>query len=320
MLSLAPYENWKPSMLNHPREQHAYEVIEQAVKEYKLDAVYALLSGGHDSLTATYIASQHPKFAGCIHAETRTGYIANEVTKFVVEVCKQYNWHLIKKHPATSYIMLVADYGFPGAARHMFMYRYLKERPIAAAKKEATKRSGKRIGFITGMRRQESVQRADTEPFHKVKSDYFIAPIYDWSKQECEALINRRDIPLNPVSLALGISGECGCGSHAAKSERKLSELLFAEQARWLASIEKLVQAAYELQQLEVEMGIREPEKMMKPNYLRWGHGRSVANEQTMMPGFALCNGCVNKAAENGENGEDPDMMLRVAQLERLAG
>lgn len=167
------------------------------------------------------------------------------------------------------------------------------------------------------MRRQESMARRDTEPFHKVKSDYFIAAIYDWSKQECEDLLKRRSIPTNPIKLTLGISGECGCGSHAAKSERKLSELLFAEQGRWLAALEKVVQAAYEFQQLEVEQGIRQPDKAMRREWLRWGNGRSVANEQQIMPGFALCNGCVNKAAENGENGDDPDMMLRVAMLER---
>ena len=39
-----------------------YEVIDQAVAEHKPSHVFALFSGGHDSLTSTHIAAQHPSF------------------------------------------------------------------------------------------------------------------------------------------------------------------------------------------------------------------------------------------------------------------
>ena len=39
--------------------------------EYEgLVAVYALFSGGHDSLCSTFIASRHPLFQGVVHLNT----------------------------------------------------------------------------------------------------------------------------------------------------------------------------------------------------------------------------------------------------------
>jgi hypothetical protein len=158
-------------------EIRAYNVIEAAVQKYKLDVVYALLSGGHDSLTSSYIASRHPKFGGVIHADTRTGPIAHQVTQFVIRTCEGYGWRLIKKVPFTDYQMMVGRYGFPGSQAHQFMYTYLKGRQFAEGKKDAMRfyrqenkldnKYKPKVGFVTGKRRLESDVRANTPPMRK---------------------------------------------------------------------------------------------------------------------------------------------------------
>ena len=44
--------------------------ISSAILEHNAQGIFALFSGGHDSLCSTHIASRHPDFTGVIHCNT----------------------------------------------------------------------------------------------------------------------------------------------------------------------------------------------------------------------------------------------------------
>ena len=53
--------------------REALAVIDAAVREYRPSHLFALFSGGHDSLTATAITAQHPRFTAAVHINTGIG-------------------------------------------------------------------------------------------------------------------------------------------------------------------------------------------------------------------------------------------------------
>lgn len=274
----------------------ALSVIDQAVEQFKLKAIYALFSGGHDSLVSTHVAFHHHLFAGVVFIDTGTGL--KETRQFVDETCKTHGWEMHVGKGAWSYEQLIIAYGFPGPASHNYMYRYLKERPLEAmrqelARKHATIKTITRgkskgnvksipgnIGFVTGIRQEESLQRMGVvEPFHKQKSIHWIAPLFDWSKLQCTQYITDHQMKRSIVGDMLGMSGECFCGSHARPDERRVTETLYPEQGKRIEGWEKLVKVATEIGYLDV------PQKRQC-----WGGDRSISPQQIQL--FPLCHYC----------------------------
>ena len=100
-------------------------LISEAVERYEPVATFALFSGGHDSLTSTAIAAQHPAFTSVVHINTGIGI--EETREFVRETCKEQGWPLIELHSEHAYEDLVLTRGgFPsGPKSHSSMYWYL---------------------------------------------------------------------------------------------------------------------------------------------------------------------------------------------------
>ena len=94
----------------------ALALIEQACENYKPSHVFAMFSGGHDSLVATLIASKHPRFSGAVHINTGIGI--EQTRKFVRQTCDKRGWPLIeiraKEDCGQDYERIVMDNGFPG--------------------------------------------------------------------------------------------------------------------------------------------------------------------------------------------------------------
>lgn len=257
----------------------AQALIDEAVEAYKLDALFALFSGGHDSLTTTHVASRHPLFRGVIHIDTGTGL--KETRQFVEDTCDTHGWPLIVRSPATTYEMLIVRYGFPGAGQHGSMYRYLKERPLREAKKAARKlASAQNIGYITGVRSQESDRRmGHVEPHHKDSEGIWIAAIHNWSALECAAYIRDNGLERSPVKDALHMSGECFCGAFARPSEKRDLALWFPYQAERIEAWQRLVQTA-------VELGL----SSIPFNHQEWGHSDGQPDSQADF--LHLCQNC----------------------------
>ncbi len=48
-------------------------ILAEAVERFRPVAVFALFSGGHDSLCAAHLASRTTRFDGCVHIDTGIG-------------------------------------------------------------------------------------------------------------------------------------------------------------------------------------------------------------------------------------------------------
>lgn len=110
------------------------EECRDAVEAENPSAIFALFSGGHDSLCATHIAANHPRFKAVVHCNTGIGI--EETREYVRQVCRDQGWPLYERHPDRfTYRDLILGaggyHGMPGGPRsHMRAYYYLKSRAI----------------------------------------------------------------------------------------------------------------------------------------------------------------------------------------------
>ena len=195
-------------------------MIEQAVIEQKVGALFGLFSGGHDSLTSTAIAAEHPQFRAAVHINTGIGIEATR--EFVRETCKAQGWPLLEYHPdGKTYDELVLDKGFPGGPKsHNAMYYWLKQRSIRRLVREH--KADGRVGLVTGIRLRESVRRLGagiSVPVRRDGSAVWINPILTWSAADCLRFITEQGLARNPVADLLHRSGECLCGALAQTEE-----------------------------------------------------------------------------------------------------
>jgi phosphoadenosine phosphosulfate reductase len=296
-MDLRLYEYWVlgrlPNQHMISKAEQALKIIDSAVAEYKLDALFALVSGGDDSLAMSQLAACHPKFAGLIHIDTLTGITDTEAwktgqpesiaTRHTIDYAKRNSFELIIKTPSTRYEQLIVGHGFPNPPAHRFMYRYLKERPLAQAKIQARKIGGKTIGFVTGIRKAESVQRMGyVDATHKNSQGIWIAPLADWSTYEMKTFSHAFEVR-NPVSISLGMSGECGCGAYATPDEANVIRHLYPEQFMRIQCWESIVQAAYPMMAIASE-------------HRKWGNkdGKRISEKQLSLP---LCTSCIGGQA-----------------------
>jgi 3'-phosphoadenosine 5'-phosphosulfate sulfotransferase (PAPS reductase)/FAD synthetase len=162
----------------------AHAVFDQAVDEFWPEGVWALFSGGHDSLTSTALAAKHPSFRGVIHINTGIGI--EETREFVRDTCSTQGWDLAElRAPEGEYEQHVLRSGFPfGPQSHNAMLYKLKQKPLAEWMRGQTGR----VGLVSGIRKQESVRRMGANISVPVRRDgrkVWISPILEWSKLEC---------------------------------------------------------------------------------------------------------------------------------------
>lgn len=197
------------------------EIIDEACDMAEGAPVFALFSGGHDSLVSTHIASRHPRFCGVVHVNTGIGI--EETRQFVRERCAAYGWRLFEYKAAELarpqlYEDIVLVHGFPGPAQHSRMYNRLKERCLRQLKADHAPR--RPIVLVTGIRKQESVKRMGyAREIDKRGQWIWTAPIVDWGEEDCRSHMKAERLPRNPVKDRLCISGECLCGAYARPGE-----------------------------------------------------------------------------------------------------
>ena len=207
----------------HPQPTSGVEVIDHAIEgNPPVRAVFGLFSGGHDSLTSTAIAAEHPDFTAAVHINTGIGI--EETREFVRETCKEQGWPLIEIRSESKYEDLVLQRGgFPqGPKSHSSMYWYLKQKPLDRLIRDTKKGRHDRIVLVTGIRVQESVRRmnaAISVPIRRDGASVWVNPILDWSALDCGRYMAENGLRRNPVVDLLHRSGECLCGALAREEE-----------------------------------------------------------------------------------------------------
>lgn len=227
--------------------RRAVSYVDAAIERYKPVATFALFSGGHDSLSATYVAMQSKRVDAVAHINTGIG--VEQTREFVRATCKRYGWPLKEyyaKDLGQDYEELVVKWGFPGPGHHGKMYNRLKERCIRQLVREHKKKySREKVMLISGCRQQESTRRMrHTEREQVDGSRIWVAPIYDWSKHDTSDLIAQYGLPRNTVVDLIHKSGECLCGAFAKPGELEELRAWFPGTARYIDELEKRVKAA----------------------------------------------------------------------------
>lgn len=223
----------------------AHEIIDASVKRHDPSHLFALFSGGHDSLCATAVAAEHPSFTAAVHINTGIG--VEQTREFVRETCEREGWPLIEMHPDDkTYDELVLDKGFPrGPQSHNTMYYYLKQRQVRRLVREHKEHYYDRIGLVTGIRKQESDRRmaqALSQMERREGAQLWINPVLHWSKRECNAFIRWRGLQRNEVADLIHKSGECLCGAFAHADDIEEIEAWFPESAERIHELERKAQ------------------------------------------------------------------------------
>jgi phosphoadenosine phosphosulfate reductase len=188
------------------------------------DGVYALVSGGHDSLTAMHVVYQSHQLDldGIIHINTGIGI--PETTAFVKERAKALDLTYYEvgapcdepsqeheyRRPHEEYTALIQRFGFPGPGAHKYMYWNLKEKPLSRFLKTLEDD----LLLISGVSRHESQNRMENVDASG-QQDYLgyptISPLVEFTPLDVRRYRRGFDLPMSPVKERLEISGECLC-------------------------------------------------------------------------------------------------------------
>jgi 3'-phosphoadenosine 5'-phosphosulfate sulfotransferase (PAPS reductase)/FAD synthetase len=201
------------------------DIVAEAIERYKPVAIYVGFSGGNDSrAVAHWMMNNVP---GCEPFHANTGIGIERTREYVRKTCVDQGWplHEIRalEDCGQDYEALCRRYGFPGPDGHQLMYARLKERCVRVLVKRAKVGHSRRakVLIVSGIRHDESVIRMGYagREINKVGAQVWINPLYWWTKAERDAYNAASGLPENPVTKALGMSGECGCGAFAHSGE-----------------------------------------------------------------------------------------------------
>ncbi len=249
------------------KKRIALDTISEACETHGCRKVFALFSGGDDSLAALRVAVEHPNFTAAVHCNTGIGVEATR--DFVRETCREMRCPLIefkamenvngKGEPDPQiYEQHVLEYGFPGPTKfgHGKMYARLKERSLRRLIRKHTSRKEKFV-FASGCRADESERRMGTTVRIRVgevgsdgkvreKRRVWVNHLIDWTKADTLAFVATSGLKRNPVSQLIGKSGECLCGAFAKEGELEqlLSHDLTRSVGEYLLGLERRVLAA----------------------------------------------------------------------------
>lgn len=205
---------------------------------------FALYSGGNDSICSTHLAMNNGWADEVIHIDTGIG--VRQTHAHAIEVCERMGWpYRVLTPPNWTYEDMVLRRGFPGPAAHRYAYSWLKERPIAKLVRETKTHRMDKVILITGVRNRESARRMGyTKPVVKMGARIWVAPLFTFSKADCQQYIAYYGLPRNPVSDELGYSAECVCGSFAKDGELSIINRIDPETGMQIALLQQKAKLA----------------------------------------------------------------------------
>ena len=202
----------------------------------------AMFSGGYDSLVATHYSMEQLDCDAVLHINTQTGIDENQ--EFVERVCEQFGWPLEIVTPNKTLEEFAKEYGFPKAPAHSWIYRYLKEHPLASF---VTDLQCDKPSFYTGVRKDESSRRMENVTVDRQEMWggrwWWEAPIAEFTAEDIVDYMIEHGLPRNPVVETIGRSGECFCGAYADRfSELVTLQENYPDHYEWIQSVESDVQ------------------------------------------------------------------------------
>lgn len=203
-------------------------------------ATVGLFSGGNDSTTLCHVMRE--RITHLAHANTTIGI--EQTREFVRSTALNWGLPLLEYAPpreSDHYRTLVLEHGFPGPGHHFKMYQRLKERSLNEVRRELLKGLDKswRLVYLAGRRRSESSRRSNIPAAERENRIVWVSPMVNWTKLDLNTYrLMQSDVPVNPVTEMIHMSGECLCGSFAHKGELDEIAEWFPEVADQIHSLE----------------------------------------------------------------------------------
>lgn len=265
----------------------AMRTLDIAISEHAPLRVFALFSGGGDSLVAAHLAARDARFSGCVFIDTGTSIPG--VKEHVEATCAERGWPLHIIRSPDSYEDMIREHGLPGPGQHGTAYVRLKESALDEFVRECCPRckKGERhrkhgtIVWVSGVRAEESVRRMGNASSFIVRdgSQVWVNPILDWDEAMCATYRERFGLRKSDIAALIHRSGECNCGTFASKGERAMLCALFPE----------FREKVEEWESLAIASG--------KAHACVWGERplKIIPGQQTLVPraGALACSDCV---------------------------
>ena len=228
------------------------EIINKAIEKYDPKIIAVMFSGGNDSMTV-YQLTKVLKIPinVVIHCNTRTGI--PETTEFVRSFMIKESVNYLEADSGSAYEDYLYRKGFfgVGISAHSYAYHILKattfRKAIASIRK---RRRNFNALLINGARKTESSNRqkkltGSTNVDPGAKTNIWVNPMLDWTKNDCQNFLDYCNAPINPVTTLLCRSGECMCGTTQSMEQRKEASFFFPEWGSWLNELEKNVKCKH---------------------------------------------------------------------------
>ena len=212
--------------------------------------IHCLFSGGRDSAVACFIAKRVADARGwgfrLVHINT--GVRLPDVGPYVEKYAKWLGAELVELHAVVDYWEGVKKWGYPKLKVNRWCYDKLKAKPLH----EYLWRNYKPIDLVvTGIRQSESLfrERYFTRVFYKYRHkdglwvSYWL-PVLHASDYIINMLIKKYGIPVSPVWVKVGISGECMCMAGMTKSTLNKVIDNYPDYALYMAKMDEEVQKA----------------------------------------------------------------------------
>ncbi|MFB4275787.1 phosphoadenosine phosphosulfate reductase family protein [Nonomuraea sp. MTCD27] len=243
----------------------SHEIIAEALDRYPIIARQALFSGGNDSSVLLHLVRGYLDTSendAVLHVNTGIGI--DETREHVRDVVSNYGLPLHELHPRDSYDDLVLGrvlartgpnigrpvwIGLPGPGgdSHKVMYRRLKDEPLQRNRAAIVGNKGRsqKVLYLAGMRWDESDRRMrNAEEIDPDGGIIWCSPIVHFTNAQMAEYRTRFNLPRNPVSEHLHMSGECLCGCFSKEGELEEIEFFYPKAAYRIRSLEKRVEAA----------------------------------------------------------------------------
>jgi 3'-phosphoadenosine 5'-phosphosulfate sulfotransferase (PAPS reductase)/FAD synthetase len=230
--------------------EESAEIVNTAIEQYKPYAIVLMLSGGDDSLLTYEVCKRiGVKIDYIMHGVTGTGLPAT--TQFVKNLVEQSGITYLEANAGAAYEDYVKRKGFfgKGLGAHQFSYHVLKATPFrkAVSKHIRQRKRNRPILLLNGVRFDESDNRSDKlgdNPYNTdpaAKNNIWVNVVHWWTTKDRDDFLSENNIERNPVSIALGRSGECMCGTMQNQAARLKAAEFDPEWGKWLDNLEREV-------------------------------------------------------------------------------
>lgn len=201
-------------------EGEALDILNRAYEYWRPRWIFLLYSGGYDSVCSTHVGWHWAESIIATHGLTKvisadTGVAADGWREYVERVASAERWtHEIWDNPNPDfYYDNSREYGFPFTKpmHGQIMFRNLKERTFDAVRAAHKNHPRDRCMLITGMRRAESTDRADTPEWLEDGAGLWVSPLVNWTEEDIYEYRIARGFEPNPFYETVGGSGDCEC-------------------------------------------------------------------------------------------------------------